>query len=530
MSQENNLSIYEAVLRTSSIYPTSPALYYKGKTISYSLLIKRVNSLASNLLKNGVSVGDSVSVCLPNFPFAIYLLYAINQIGASVNLIHPLASKTQIKEYMTEVSSKILFCLDLRYLELKDIENIQIIPCNPADELAGYKRLIYKKRNKDKLSFSNNVIQSKDFIDKTYSKKYVHDYECDAIYLHSGGTSGKSKTIALSSFSLNSLASTTKYILNKEDMSNTYMYSVLPMFHGFGLCMGIHALLYNGGASTITPKFNSKEAVKLTKKNKVNYLIGVPTLYSALLKNPKFKGRILKKLYAAFIGGDNVSKTLIVEFNDLMKKENSYCRMFEGYGLTETVTVISVNTHEHNKVGSVGMALPNTKIAIIDSKSLSFLEPNTEGEIVCSGDTLMNGYLCSQDNPFFTDEFNTKWVRTGDYGKIDNEGYLFFIQRLKRIIKVSGINIFPTEIETLVQKLSYIDKAVAVSIPDEAKGQMVKLYIKLKNINDINQENIKKQIKNLIKEEYSVYATPKEIIILDEFPKTPVGKIDVKRL
>ena len=213
-----------------------------------------------------------------------------------------------------------------------------------------------------------------------------------------------------------------------------------------------------------------------------------------------------------------------------MKNENSYCRMFEGYGLTETVTVISVNTHENNKVGSVGMALPNTKLAIVDSKSLSFLPPNTEGEIVCSGDTLMNGYLCSKDNPFFTDKFNTKWVRTGDYGKIDDEGYLFFIQRLKRIIKVSGINIFPTEIENLVQKLPYIDKAVAVSIPDESKGQMVKLYIKLKNKNDINKEAIKNSINNLIKEEYSVYATPKEIIILDEFPKTPVGKIDVKRL
>ena len=529
---KTNISLYEGIRIQALKSPNNIALLYKGLNIPYITLLKSINKVAHALDSLNIKQDDVITICLPNFPFSVYLMYAVNQNGNIINFTHPLLTLKQMKEAITETKSKYLFCLDTKYAEFLPLVNdgVTVIPCSPVESLPPYIKLLYKFKVRDKISLvKKSRYTSKYFLDYSPKSDFVKMSKEDQIYLHSGGTTSKSKTIALSSYALNSLAKTTKYILGTNEVENKYMYSLLPMFHGFGLCMGIHSCLFNGAADNLMPNFNVNETVKNIKAGKLNFLIGIPPIYEALLAHKDFHGKTLKNLYVAYIGADFVSKDLLNRFNERMKEAGSSCRIFEGYGLTETVTVIAVNTFKFNKEGSVGKALPNCEFMIRDIENTKTLPPLQAGEIYCSGETLMNGYRFSTDNAFYTDSNNKLWVKTGDMGYLDEEGYLFFKQRIKRIIKVSGITVFPTEIEQTVTSLPFVKNAVAKGVSDKKRGSMVKLFVVLSSKEKTELE-YKKIITEEIKSNNGVYAQPKEIVFMDSFPKTAVGKIDQKNL
>ncbi len=530
-------TIYESVRQSAKHTPGAIALIYQGKKFSYALLKKRINQYAHKLVEMGFKNDDVITVSLPNIPQAVYLLYAINQIGAIANLIHPLMKREQLEEIIDNVGSKILFTLDINYEQFASLEEkgIKVISVSPATELPTVFRKAYEALNAKKLSFLNGVDKSrfdKAFAGKKEFKKFEKNYYKDSFYLHSGGTTGKSKTIALSNFSLNALAENGLDILCTKKLNDKKMLAVLPMFHGFGLCMGIHALLCYGGTDVLMPKFNTDQTIKYIKKNQLNILIGVPTLYEALLLKKDFKGKKLKNLDVAFVGGDFVSSALIDKFDKRMSIANSDCRLFEGYGLTETVTVLSVNTHNHHKEGTVGRILDNVRVKTKSLETGLDLPEGEPGELYISGETLMNGYRfdseTNNESTFETDSLGKKWIKTGDYGRVDEDKFIYFMQRLKRIIKVNGINIFPSEIENVVASLPYIFECAAVGVNDEVRGEMIKLFVVLAH--DYNGEKPVEEINNTIKNRCGVFAVPKEIVFMDSFPKTLVGKIDTKLL
>ncbi|MDY0345205.1 MAG: class I adenylate-forming enzyme family protein [Bacilli bacterium] len=530
---EKNTTLYGALLATSQQYPKRSALIYLHKKITYETLLRDVNSLAKGLLEYGVKTDDVVSVCLPNIPSAVHLLYAVNQIGAVANLIHPLMKYEQMKGIMEETKSKLLFVLDSAFNEFSNLSKIgvRVIACSPVQGVHLLLKIGYAIQNRKKIK---NTAKS-DKIDGYYQKEgtfaYDNDYKKDAIYLHSGGTTGKPKVVALSSFSINALASNGIDILGINETNDKYMLAVLPIFHGFGLCMGMHACLAFGACNTLMPKFHSQQVVNYLRKGQISFIIGVPILFEALLRNQNFKGSILKNLLICFVGGDFVAPSLIERFNNHMKEHGSSARLFEGYGLTEVVTVCTVNNNRFYKPGTVGKILSNVEMKVVDVDTKKDLPFSFDGELYVRGETMMNGYRFlnnESEQPFVKDEKNNVWIATGDYGSIDQEGFVTFRQRLKRIIKVSGINVFPNEIEGAVMDLGTVHECAAIAVNDEKLGNAIKLFVVLDR--HYQDQSIDEEIKAIVLKRCGIYSVPRQIVYQNSLPKTLVGKVDTKAL
>lgn len=528
-----NATIYENILNASSKYFANVAFYFQNKKFTYLHVIHMVNRFARAMKELGIKKDDVVTVCLPNIPEAVYLLYAISQIGAIGNMVHPLFNYEQMKENLQLTGSKILFCLDLNFEKFAPLCNqgITVYACSPTQELCFVKKFLYAQINP-----TIKKIPKKNKLTKFYKAEplyqYEKDYLKDSIYLHSGGTSGKSKTIALSAFAINALCSNGAYILDIDCAEDKHMLAVLPMFHGFGLCMGVMALLAHGGAIVLMPKFSTKETIRYLSKGQINYIIGIPQLFEALLSKPNFSGKKLKNLLTCFVGGDFVATSLIDRFNKRMEEAGSSCRLLEGYGLTETVTVCSVNLLKNNRPGTVGQPLPNVKFKIVDTISGKDLGINQEGELYIAGETLMNGYrFCPADaneQVFTIDQEGVKWVKTGDCCSLDKDNFLIFKQRMKRIIKVNGIPVFPSNIEDAVMSTGFVFETAAIGVDDTKRGHMVKLFVVLNR--NVHVEKPEDLINEAIVNKCGIYAKPKEIVFLEKLPHTLVGKVDTKQL
>lgn len=524
-------SLYEIILETSQTYPNNDAICFENKIYTYTHLIKEIDKLAIMLHTMGVREGDVVTVCMPNMPTSIYALYAINKLGAICYEVHPKTSGILMKEYLKKVNSKFLLVIDIfasKYLSLIDELNIQILTFNPFYQNNRLKRLIC-----DIKSPRQAIIQyEKQKIKNTNILPYKWDVHKTCVLLNTGGTTGTSKVVEISTIAINTLAKNGTSILGITDPHGVYMLGVLPLFHGFGLCMGVHSPLMYGACVSLMMKFNVEKTIKLIKHNRLTIIIGVPTLYKLLLKNKKFYNNKLQNLTACYVGGDTLTDKLVDDFNATMRQYGAKARLFEGYGLTETVTVCAVNTSSSNCKYSVGQAVDGANIKIIDSTTHEFLDANQLGEIVVSGDILMNGYYKDPEatKKCLIVKDGIKYLLTGDYGYVNHDNYLFFKQRLKKIVKVSGVIICPSDVENVVGKIDGIHEVYATGMPHNIRGQMIKLFV-VKNKNFIiSNDELNKQIKKTIEDNISIYAVPGEIVYLDYFPKTEIGKIDGKKI
>lgn len=520
-------TIYEVYQEVANKYPLRTALIYEGQHFTYEYVLKQINVLAGSLIKKGFKADDVITIMLPNIPFAVYLIYAVNQIGAIANMVHPLIGIDQLKDTLDKSKSRIVFALDSQINKLQEIDNshIEIYACSPVDGLSLYKKIYYCYKNK----LPDFKFKANDLLNGEIYTIFDQSFKKDSFYLHSSGTSGQAKTVAISSFAINSLSSSGLKIYNVDDAKGIGMLSVLPLFHGYGLCMGVHISLMHGTYVVLMPKFFSKKVIKYLKDNLIHTIIGVPVLYEALLRNPDFKGKNIESLKYAFVGGDYINPSLIERFDNRLKEANSNCRLLAGYGLTETIAVASVNTYSMYKKGSVGQPIPHVQIKAFSPEHVE-LKANEDGELYITGDTLMNEYKFDSQhfNPFFIDHNQVKWLMTGDYGHVDEEGYVYFVQRLKRIIKVSGVNVFPNEIESVIKDLPYIFDCYILATSDINRGNMLKLFVVVDK--HYLGKTFNNEINDLIIKHFGIYALPKQIIYLDKFPQTLMGKVDEKKL
>jgi long-chain acyl-CoA synthetase len=529
-------SMYQLIRETAQAFPQRPALLFMGKEVTYEQLITEVDKAAYGLIQDGLKAGDVITLCLANFFETVYLFYAANKLGILLHMVHPLTPPAQMKTFMTETGSRVLFITDSFwgvYAPLLESMPIRILLVNPMRTMGLIKQTAYRLINRKRLKglIRSERLKNVDFYFSRWGETpTVANAVGPAVYLHSGGTSGTPKTIQLSSFAINALAMQVDYVMAEADFNDRHMLAVLPMFHGFGLCMGIHGMLVFGGADTLMPKFNAKQTIQMIKKNQISYIIGVPTLFNALLHHPKFAGPHLQNLRQAYVGGDFVSPALKERFNTVMQEHGSNARLLEGYGLTEVVSVCAVNTLKASKEGTVGKPLPGIDIQVVDLETRMVCPADQPGEIAIHGETMMLGYLGETEqtsSAFFTDSSGVKWILTGDYGYFDTEGYLHFKQRLKRIVKVSGMPVMPSEIETILTAYPNVREAAAIGVPDEQLGHVIRVYLALKDQNSPIDETALKQ---RIKSQLSVFAVPKQIIILEELPKTVIGKVDTLSL
>ncbi len=531
-------TMFGALAQAAKKYPDSPAFDFMGKITDYKTMIKKMELAAGAFYKAGIRRGDVVTICMPNTPQAVICLYALNRIGAIANMVHPLSSKVNITFYLDYSESKMILTLDQFYEKVRDAagdakKDVKLLIARISEELnpvlaVGY-RLTQGKEYTKFPEKGKGVVWS-DFL-KTGRNVDLPPIEYDktrtAVILYSGGTSGTPKGICLSDFNFNALGMQIGDICGCDLPTGCTFLSVMPIFHGFGLGIGIHTILENGAECILVPQFTKESYAETVLKKKPNFIAGVPTLYEGLLKVDIFKDADLSFLIGVFSGGDSLSPELKRRADAFFKEHNASVQIREGYGLTECVTASCVTPIDKSKEGGIGVPLRDMQYKIVEPGTFNELPLGTAGEIIIAGPTVMLGYLKNEEENEKTlrvDENGTRWLFTGDMGYMDRDGFVFFKQRIKRMIVSSGYNVYPSQIEKVLDKHPDIDYSCAIGVKDPYKMQKVRAYIVL-NEGVPEDDEEKEKILAYCKEYLDVFARPKEIVFRKELPRTLVGKV-----
>ncbi|MFQ9063844.1 MAG: class I adenylate-forming enzyme family protein [Eubacterium sp.] len=532
-------SMYEAV-RESAITQkkmNSVAYEFQGKKTNYKQFLNKIEFLGKAYKSIGIDEGDMVTVCMPNTPQGVDTFYALNRIGAVPAMIHPLSAVGEIAFYINSTHSKAVLVVDLFYekvLEaLKQVKHsVKVVVAHIKDELPFPLNMLYpltvKKKPAPLPKDNKNVIDWSDFISGGKKVKLSDKFpkaEDTAVILFSGGTTGTSKGIKLTNLNMNALAA--QVAANAGfTMEGLRMFSVMPLFHGFGLGVGIHTALMASGTCIIIPQFTIKTYARDVKKYKPNVIVGVPTLYEALLRSEGFDFD-LSFLRGMFCGGDSLSVELKKKVDKFLKDHNATIQVREGYGTTECVTASCLTPYDTYREGSIGIPLSDTYYSIVNPNNDIELPYGEEGEICICGPTVMKGYLNNAEETASTlrrHEDGNLWLHTGDLGYMDEDGFVYYKQRMKRLIIVSGINVYPSQVENAIDAHPDVLLSCAVGIPDPYKMHVVKAFVVLRQGVEPS-DKIKEEIIENCKKNVSRYGVPREIEFRTELPKTLVGKV-----
>ena len=358
----------------------------------------------------------------------------------------------------------------------------------------------------------------------------VNNADDIAVYLNGGGTTGKSKTIKLTSRAINELSWRVSDIDEIHDPGNECEVIVLPLFHCFGLCLAVHMAMCNSACIIPMLQFDSRIFTKLMRKYNVVGFGGIPLMFQKLMKDKHFDGPHLSRVRLMFCGGDDISDGFIDEYNSYFEKWGASGRLLQGYGLTEVGSVCTTNRPTDHKRGSIGKPLRGVTVQIWDDDHKQ-VPTGTVGEIAISGPTIMSGYYMegeADDYGLYTDENGVKWVLSGDLAYEDEEGFFHFSGRKKRLIIIAGYNVYPTDIERVVGEFPEINECCAVQGWDNGRS-MIRLYASL-NDKNVDTEALKVKISETLEKEFSKFYVPRDFVFMDELPQTPVMKIDFMKL
>ncbi len=530
-------TIYDCFYNYASKHPKDIALNYYNRKFTYEDVLKKIDKTANALNALRVEKLDIITLCLPNIPEAVILFYAINKIGAVSNMVHPLSSEEEIKNILINNESRIVIVVDASYDKVNNITDgtkvDKLIGVSPSRSLPlmlkiGYKIKMLKKYTKPCkeifLSYNKFLSYSKPF---EYKKKF-EVIDKPAVILQSGGTTGVSKGIVLSNGNFNSLTVQEIIMLKKLERGDKIL-AIMPVFHGFGLALSINSMLCLGREVILIPTFKATEFNKIIEKYKPQMIIGVPTLYEALL-NSEVKDLSFVKY--AVVGGDSLSANLEIRINEFFKKHNSRVEISQGYGMTECLAGAVANFDYHYKVGSIGIPGPGNDIKIVKPYTQTELRNNEEGEICISAPTVMLGYLNNEEETNKTLQIHKDgytWLHTGDLGYIDNDGLIFYTQRLKRMIISSGYNVYPKHVEEVIESHDAVLTCSVVGIPHPYKVEVPKACIVLKN-DVIDTPILRMNIKKYVEKRLAKYEWPYKYDFRKSLPKTKMGKIDFKKL
>ena len=531
-------SMFEALELVAKKYPRNIAFDFMGKPTTYPQMIEEIKKCARSLKTIGVRAGDKVTIAMPNCPQAIYMFYAVNLVGGIANMIHPLSAEKEIEFYLNESESVTAITLDQFYNKFESIRQntkvVNIIIASVKDELskpvrAGY--MLTEGRKIAKIPKDAPVIRWKEFMNMgkacfwNYSVKRTGDDP--AVILYSGGTTGTTKGILLSNMNFNALGLQTIAASGFSPIDGLKMLSVMPVFHGFGLGIGIHTALIGGACCILVPKFNVNTYAELLIKKQPNIIPGVPTLFEALLRAEKLENADLSCLKGVFSGGDSMSIELKKKVDDFLKAHNASVQVRQGYGLTECVTASCLTPKDYNRVGSIGVPFPDTYYKIVKPGTTQELDANLEGEICVSGPSVMLEYV---DNPEETHntlrrhEDGRIWLHTGDLGKMDEDGFVYFSQRIKRMIITSGYNVYPGQLENIIDGHEKVLLSCVIGVKDPYKMQKVKAFVVLRPGYEPS-DAVKQEILDYCRQHIAKYAMPYDIEFRSELPKTLVGKV-----
>jgi len=497
-------------------------LFY-GKSLTYAQIKDASDRFASALIEAGISQHDKVALLLPNFPGFLIAYYGVLKTKATVVPLNPLYTEEEL-EYQLKDSNAVgivgipMFAkkianlskkLKLKFVIVSHLSDFMPFPLNIVMKFKEKKALKSVEFRADMFLSVGEIIKS-----RTKPLNSNIDVNSPAVIIYSGGTTGVAKGIVLSHRAVvtNAFQISRWGHLNKEER----ILAVLPLFHGYGMNVCMNSAVLNGMSVVLLPRFKAKEMAKTIAKYKPTLTAVVPTILTALYNLPNISSYDFTSLKAVWVGAAPLTKAAKEKFESKAK-----CRVIEGYGLTESVTAIMANPYMgRHKVGSIGLPFPDVDAKIISLEDgKTDLGANKQGEIVLKTPTLMMGYY---NKPEETNEtVKDGWLYTGDIGYMDDDGYFYITDRKKDLIIVGGFNVFPREIDEVLYKHPKVKEGIAVGIPDEYKGEKIKVFIVLKDKESATED----ELKEYFRKHLSPYKVPSEIEFRDSLPKSAIGKI-----
>ena len=536
------LSAFEYVCQRSKNHLNDTALEYYGRKFTYADLIVNVKKTAAALRGAGVKKGDIVTVVSIMTPEIIALFYAADMIGATLNLVDPRYSVEGIREYIEEVDSHLLVCLNVVYERCRQAAkrtNVEkVIVLSPADSLPPVMAVGYKLTTPDKNKYASNVIRWKQFIkggegQSTAAEPYDPDHAC--VVVHTGGTTGSPKGVMLTDDCFNGIALQFQAYPKLFHRGQKLM-NVMPPFIAYGFACGIHLPLVLGFTVIIIPNLDPAKLGSLVLKYKPEHMFGVPTHYQQLAADPKLRDKDLSFIINYAAGGDSLSRGAEQTVNDFLAAHGARYPIAKGYGMTEVSSAATVAAGLDNKPGSVGIPMVNTIIAAFEPGTDQELPIGQRGELCISGPCLMKGYYNKPEETAILLRRHPDgrvWAHTGDMGYLDEDGFVFLDSRIKRmIIRHDGFKVFPSMIENVVSRHPAVHQCSVVGCADKdhTQGRLPFVYIVLKADTTAKKKQVIRELERMCAEELPEYVQPVAYKFISSMPMTPVGKVDYRQL
>jgi long-chain acyl-CoA synthetase len=532
-------TVSDAVRSAETRHPDAVALEFLGVTTTYRALGRQIEEAARALAALGLAAGDRLMIAMPTSPQAIVAYYAANSIGVVPAMVHPLATAPELEALARLSRSRVAVGLDAlyaRFTRALDTGALQtLILTRLSDALTPLKRIGFwmsRGRRIPAVPPEPRVHWWTELLAHSHAPAPRPAGKGHALstILFSGGTTGMPKGIMLSD---RNLISNGLQVARWVDMrEGDRVLAALPLFHGFGLSTLVNAPLMSGCRVILVPEFSPKTIARLIRHSRPNFMAGVPSLYEALTRQGALKGIDLSCIEAAFSGGDMLPPQVKQRFDQVLAAGGSHARVLEGYGLTENVTGVTVMPLHVERAGSVGVPLPDTLVAICEPESSRELSIGQAGEICVSGPSVMLGYL---DDPATTaatlrrHDNGRIWLHTGDIGRRDEDGFFYFLARRKRMIKSSGFNVFPGEVEQVLRAHPGVAEAHVVGVPDESRGERVKAYV-VTTAPDSATPELAAELIEHCRRQLIKWSCPREIEFRRDLPKNRVGKVDERAL
>ena len=536
------LSAFEYVCQRSKNHLNDTALEYYGRKFTYADLIVNVKKTAAALRGAGVKKGDIITVVSVMTPEIIALFYAADMMGATLNLVDPRYSVEGIREYIEEVDSHLLVCLNVVYERCRQAAkrtNVEkVIVLSPADSLPPVMAVGYKLTTPDKNKYASNVIRWKQFIkggegQSTAAEPYDPDHAC--VVVHTGGTTGSPKGVMLTDDCFNGIALQFQAYPKLFHRGQKLM-NVMPPFIAYGFACGIHLPLVLGFTVIIIPNLDPAKLGSLVLKHKPEHMFGVPTHYQQLAADPKLRDKDLSFIINYAAGGDSLSRGAEQTVNDFLAAHGARYPIAKGYGMTEVSSAATVAAGLDNKPGSVGIPMVNTVVAAFEPGTDQELPIGERGELCISGPCLMKGYYNKPEETAILLRRHPDgrvWAHTGDMGYLDEDGFVYLDSRIKRmIIRHDGFKVFPSMIENVVSRHPAVHQCSVVGCTDKdhTQGRLPFVYIVLKADTTAKKKQVIRELERMCAEELPEYVQPVAYKFISSMPMTPVGKVDYRQL
>ena len=533
------VTLHEALAASAARSPDAVAWSFFGRESTYRELQADVARCANALAREGLGRGQRFLISMPTTPQAVIAFYAAIRIGAIPALIHPLSTPAEITQYLDATGARVALTLDAFYPGIAGakprVPLERIILARVADYLPGFKRLAFwlaRGRRIARVPADTRVRWWNQMMrapapSAPVSTALTND---PAVILFSGGTTDRPKGIVLShrNFVAEGMEAAAWCGLGAGDS----MLAVLPIFHGFGLGVCINATLMAGGKAILVPQFGAAIVAKLLREERPSVLVGVPTIYEALTRDPTLANADLSCVRACFCGADTLPRPVKEAFEAMVARSGGRVKLLEGYGLTEAVAGIMATPLTEYREGSMGVPLPDICAKIVAAGGIDEAPAGTEGEICVSGPAVMLGYL---DDPQATAGALRKhadgrtWLHTGDLGRMDADGFFYFSARLKRMIKSSGFNVYPAQVEDVLRAHPDVLEACVIGVPDPHQVERVKACIVARDPEKAGPELGERLIAHC-RERLIKWSCPREVEFMAELPLTKVGKVDYREL